>query len=90
MNLMDSLISGEVRVIFRKRGNSTIRDLLCTLNVDDIPPEQLFVLQKIISSGQSDRIIVWDLEKNDWRSFYMDSVIETIVVQTKKEINREG
>lgn len=90
MNLLDSLISGEVRVIFRKRGNQTIRDLLCTLNVDVIPPEQLRVLDSVISAGQSDKFVVWDLEKNDWRSFYMDSVIDIIIVETKKEIDREG
>tara|TARA_Y100001938_G_C7938776_1_gene353183 strand:- start:43 stop:315 length:273 start_codon:yes stop_codon:yes gene_type:complete len=89
MNLIDSLISGEVRVIFRKRSNNTIRDLLCTLNIDVIPPEQLLVLNKIISSPQLDKITVWDLEKNDWRSFYMDSVINTIFVESKKEIDKE-
>ena len=83
--ILELLSSGHIRVIFRRREDNTIRNLLCTLKPSDIPNEQIRVLSSIIGSGLSDRVIVWDLEKNDWRSFYTDSVIDVVEVKEKRE-----
>lgn len=73
--LIDLLLSGEVRVIFRKRENRVIRNLLCTLNASYIPPEELATLSGAQSTLGGAKIVVWDLESLDWRSFYLNSVI---------------
>ena len=65
--------------ILDKKENNLIRNLLCTLNPKFIPPEQLKTLATI-SGG--DPVVVWDLEKNDWRSFYMDSVLDFFPVKS--------
>jgi len=71
----DLLAKGKVKVVFRKRGNNLLRVLLCTLNESFIPPEEMSTYEGALTSSGGDRYIVWDLEKNDWRSFYMDSVL---------------
>lgn len=63
-----------VTVRFTKK-DGTERLMKCTTNMNLIPTEK-------ISSGSSERIVnedvkrVFDLEKNDWRSFRKDSVID--------------
>ena len=79
--MMDMLIQGQVQVIFRKKENNLIRTLLCTLNRKAIPPEKYQTYVQIVSAGGGNPMVVWDLEKNDWRSFYMDSVIDFFPVQ---------
>jgi len=69
------LANGKVKVVFRKRENNLLRVILCTLNESFIPPEEMGSYQGALTSSGGERYIVWDLEKNDWRSFYMDSVI---------------
>ena len=76
----DMLMAGKVQVIFRKKENNLIRTLLCTLNPKFIPPESMKVLAEVAGTA-GDRFIVWDVEKNDWRSFYIDSVIDFFPVK---------
>ena len=82
------LMSGKVQVIFRKRENNLIRTLLCTLNPKFIPPESMKVLAEVIGAA-GDRFIVWDVEKNDWRSFYLNTVVDMFTTEQKKELDRE-
>ncbi len=86
--MLKMLLSGEVRIVFRKKTNGLIRNLLATLNRDDIPPEQYGTLLKAVENVNSDRIVVWDIETNDWRSFYLNTVIDMFATETKKEINK--
>ena len=72
---IEALSLGQVRVLFRKRTNNLMRSLLCTLNRETIPPEHLGTLGVVSESIEGDRYIVWDVESNDWRSFYQDSII---------------
>lgn len=72
--LMDLLAKGEVRVIFRKKENNIIRNLLCTLNPKYIPPEDMRTFTSVLGGG-GPLVVVWDLEALDWRSFYLSSVI---------------
>mgnify|MGYP003128125050 CR=1 FL=1 len=79
-------LSGEVRVVFRKKTNNLIRSLLGTLNKDDIPPEHYSTLPKAIDVFMSDKAVIWDMEYNDWRSFYWSTVIDILQTEQKKEI----
>tara|TARA_R100001591_G_scaffold110213_1_gene120972 strand:- start:332 stop:613 length:282 start_codon:yes stop_codon:yes gene_type:complete len=73
--LLKMFLAGEVLVIFRKKENNLIRNMLCTLNKDLIPPEKYSTLSAIITNIDFPRAVVWDVEALDWRSFYIDSVI---------------
>ena len=84
--ILRMLLTGEVRVLFNKRENNLLREMLCTLNKDDIPPEQYGVLSSVLSSGNPDLIVAWDMEKNDWRSFYATSIVSIRMSEQKKEI----
>lgn len=67
---------GECTVVFTKQDGST-RRMRCTLReelindepVRDTPPEHK---RKV----NEDTCVVWDLDKKDWRSFRVDSVID--------------
>lgn len=73
---MNELLSkGTVKLVFRKRENNLLRVMICTLSPEYIPPEETGTYQKALMESGGAKYVVWDLEKNDWRSFYMDSVI---------------
>tara|TARA_R110002020_G_scaffold56396_5_gene156052 strand:+ start:1402 stop:1671 length:270 start_codon:yes stop_codon:yes gene_type:complete len=84
--LLKMFMSGQVRVIFRRKGNGIIRSLLGTLNKDDIPPEQYDTLSSILDGSSNELIVVWDIERNDWRSFYFYTVIDIFQSKVKKEL----
>lgn len=93
--IIELLLNGRVRIVFRKLENNLIRNLLCTLNKDFIPSEQLYVLAKVMPNLGSGRFIVWDIEKNAWRSFYPNTVIDVIEVDSlnkdeKRDSNGES
>tara|TARA_R100000005_G_C4839618_1_gene111738 strand:- start:159 stop:440 length:282 start_codon:yes stop_codon:yes gene_type:complete len=73
--LIKIFLAGEVLVVFRKRENNLIRNMLCTLNRDLVPPEQYPTLGTVVDNIGSSLVVVWDVESLDWRSFYLDSVI---------------
>jgi len=81
--LLKLFSAGEVRIIFTKKTNGLTRNLLGTLNKSYIPPEQYQTLSSILSSS-SEPIVVWDIETNDWRSFYMSSVIKLFQTESKE------
>ena len=80
--LMKLLSQGEVRIVFRKKENNLIRNLLGTLNKDDIPPEHYDTLYKIITNSNSR--VVGDMESLGWRSFYPESIIDIFQSEQKK------
>lgn len=69
-----------VNVSFTKK-DGTHRDMICTLKPDSLPPqvdleESIWTLRK-----PSDEVIaVFDVSKQGWRSFRIDSVISWRVV----------
>jgi len=70
-NLVDCLRSNDMEIVFTKKDGTT-RTMICTL-ADDIIPE-------VESSGcnyKPDQIRVFDLEKQEWRSFLFDSIKST-------------
>tara|TARA_R110002020_G_scaffold66286_4_gene174359 strand:- start:11766 stop:12041 length:276 start_codon:yes stop_codon:yes gene_type:complete len=87
--ILELLLSGEVRVVFRKKTNGLLRNLLATLNKDDIPPEQYSTLASVLQNTSSDLVVAWDIETNDWRSFYLSTVVDIFRTEQKKESDRE-
>lgn len=70
--LLSALRDGTVNLTFTKK-DGTLRDMRCTLREAMIPTEAM-------PNGESkkkkndDVISVFDLDKDDWRSFRVDSV----------------
>jgi len=61
----------EVTISFTKK-DGTERKMLCTLAENKIPSEKM--PKNSGKSKSDDALAVFDLEKNDWRSFRWDSV----------------
>ncbi|MFZ4800149.1 MAG: SH3 beta-barrel fold-containing protein [Bacteroidia bacterium] len=61
----------EVTVIFVKK-DGTERKMLCTLSENKIPEEKMPVGTG--KTKNSDALAVFDLEKEEWRSFRYDSI----------------
>ena len=71
-DLINSLEQGICRVIFKKKSNDLVRVMYCTwapevLVREKMSPEDL---------NEGNRLIVWDIEKNGWRSFDLSTVID--------------
>jgi hypothetical protein len=65
------LQNGIVNIRFRKRDGS-IRDMRATL-----VPELIGIETYSIAKGPEHVQCVWDIDKEEWRSFRWDSLIET-------------
>jgi uncharacterized pyridoxamine 5'-phosphate oxidase family protein len=65
--------SGKVVVSFMKK-DGTARKMTCTLSEEFIPSEKM--PKNTGKSQNSDVLAVFDLEKDEWRSFRWDSVTE--------------
>ena len=71
-DLIESLEQGICRVIFKKKSNDLMRVMYCTwtpevLVREKMAPEDL---------NEGNRLVVWDIEKNGWRSFDLTTVID--------------
>ena len=69
--LREMLGMHEVTIFFTKK-DGTEREMRCTLAENKIPTEKLPKNSK--KSKSDDALAVFDVEKNDWRSFRFDSV----------------
>jgi hypothetical protein len=73
--MINELRKRECRVIFKK-ANGEERNMVCTLHEDSIPSSAADNNTEEKSKGYSDTVIrVIDVNKNEWRSFRVDSVI---------------
>lgn len=72
-SLMENLRKCVATVTFTKADN-TIRVMLCTLMADKLPP--IAEEHKKTRKENEHVLSVWDLEKNAWRSFKLNSVID--------------
>lgn len=76
-NLKDKLQNSVCKIKFTKQ-DGTVREMLCTLKSDvAIPHEKKTDRVKVVTE---DVLAVWDCEKNAWRSFRYDSIIEAQVI----------
>lgn len=72
--IMEAL-TGVCTVVFMKVDGSVGR-ITGTLEKKFIPSKQYRVRAIAFSPQQGDRILMWDINKQDWRSFYMERVIK--------------
>lgn len=75
--LRENLLNNIATITFTKRDGAE-RVMKCTLVEDYLPPKDPDVEAR---EPNLNTLTVWDLEKNDWRTFRMDS-IKRIVVGT--------
>lgn len=68
--IINILRNSEVIVTFLKK-DGTKRKMLCTLKPEVLPP-----LKGSNHARNEEVLPVWDLEKNAWRSFRLDSIIK--------------
>jgi hypothetical protein len=68
--LIGVLKHGIVNIQFNKK-DGTVRDMKCTLQEGVVPVYET----KTTRTLNDDVLFVYDVEKSDWRSFRLDSVI---------------
>ena len=80
-DLKKLLHENTLSVLFTKK-DGTRRAMLCTLKVDLLPvvDKQEGDEVKKERKESEESIRVWDLEKQDWRSFRIDSIISHSIV----------
>ena len=74
--LKQALIEGTVVMKFTKV-DGTERVMKCTLNTDIIP-EYILESVKNVKPKKEGVMSVWDIEKDQWRSFRTDNVIQWV------------
>ena len=72
LKIKNSLVSGPVRVSFTKK-DGTPRDMLCTLSDSQIPEDKKPKSETTVKFSE-EAIRVFDLDKQEWRSFRWDSI----------------
>jgi hypothetical protein len=72
-SLTSHLKTNFIKVAFTKK-DGTHRDMICTLRPDALPA-QVDLEESIPRKTNDDVMAVFDVEKQDWRSFRLDSVI---------------
>jgi hypothetical protein len=77
-DLTSHLKTNFIKVAFTKK-DGTHRDMICTLKPDALPA-QVDLEESIPRKTNDDVMAVFDVEKQDWRSFRLDSVINWRVV----------
>lgn len=67
------ILSKNVATVTFTKNDGTSRDMICTLREDMLPvvTEQA---EKTPRKSNPDVLPVWDIEKNAWRSFRVDTV----------------
>ena len=71
-DLIASLEEGICRVIFKKKSNDLMRVMYCTWAPEVLVREKMS--REDLNEGN--RLVVWDIEKNGWRSFDLTTVID--------------
>jgi len=76
-NMLKDLRGMACEVHFNKVGDGAIRNMHCTLRPDLLPQntDVNFLEEQHSKEENKDVIVVWDLQKNGWRSFRVDSVV---------------
>ena len=70
---LEHLREGRCKVAFTKK-DGTKREMLCTLNMDSVPSEHHPKTDGNATARTNESVRVFDLEKEAWRSFRLDSV----------------
>lgn len=75
-SLLDNLSKGLCKVVFRKATDGRFRSMICTLNTSYIPTRFESGLKTFLKTAERNLEIipVYDIVKDDWRSFYINSI----------------
>jgi hypothetical protein len=73
-DIIEKLQSNKCWVTFTKV-NGEMRRMWCTLDPEFLP-KQIDIKYEVKSKEAPTAIPVWDLEKSEWRSFRVDSVLK--------------
>jgi len=79
-SIRSTLQSNICKVTFTKT-NGELREMVCTLRDDIVVPHEKKT-ERVKEVNES-VMAVWDCEKNAWRSFRVDSIIEVFVNSEK-------
>ena len=72
--LITTLKEKQIRVLFKKK-DGELRDMVCTLSEETIGTSNQ---TKAVKKRNPDVLPVWDVQKNAWRSFRLDSVVKIL------------
>lgn len=81
-SLLETLLQEVAIVTFRKRTTGEIRTMPCTRNLNLVPEDML--PKGNDKQRNPDIIKVYSLDRNNWRSFYKQDVIDI------KKVNEDG
>ena len=70
-------LSGVCTVVFMKVDGSVGR-ITGTLDRAAMPTSEYQTRMNFFSPLANDRVVMWDINKQGWRSFYMDKVIKFV------------
>jgi len=71
--IISKLLHGTHTLFFKKVSDGSIRKMKCTLSKEEVNESDR---AKIITDMKTKKVIpIWDVEKNAWRSFRIDSLI---------------
>jgi len=75
------LSENKLSVLFTKKDGEK-RAMLCTLQADYLPVTDKKEGDEVkkVKKQSDENISVWDLEKNSWRSFRLDSLISYSII----------
>ena len=75
--IIAALYENDCRVIFKKQSTGEEREMICTLREDVIPQatKSDTLTQTKVRTLNEEVVAAWDIEKQGWRSFRVDSVI---------------
>ena len=81
---LDAARAGEVTVEFKKIDTGEVRVMPCTLN-SKLSNQTIEIKDQ---KDDNDHMVVWSLDKDAWRSFRVNTVIEWYVGREKKESDK--
>jgi hypothetical protein len=73
---LKDLLKEQVLTVNFKKKDESIRRMVCTLSDDFLPEYTPTENEKRMKTESTETISVWDLEKQAWRSFRVDSIID--------------
>lgn len=75
-SLLENLSKGLCKVVFRKATDGRFRSMICTLNTSYIPTRFESGLKRFLKTADRNLEIipVYDIVKDDWRSFYISTI----------------
>lgn len=80
---LEKLLENNVVEVKFIKNDGEVRKMICTLSHHYLPEEY-----HTNGHTSEDVLTVWDMEKNDWRSFRIDSVLFYVAIRTEDEVTK--